>query len=412
MSLSEASLPIDTRPLIGMSKLMRLVYHNGDVSRIWSDLLARTRADPADASAWMDISVLLIATGKREQALQVQAAAVTLQQVYCRVFGDGAGPKIAAFVTAGDMMANTPIEFLLEGSDAVLFYVYVDAAMERLPDVPAVDTAFMAVGQSPENEAVLADLDRLLASWDGPRVVNGSPRTVSSLTRDGVHRLLADEPSILSPQTALAGREALLGLVEEPHGLAALLDGAAFPLVVRPAGTHAGDGMERLADPKALRVYLAGRQEKQFYVSPFTDYAGPDRLYRKQRIVFIEGRPFASHCAVSGHWMVHYLSAGMLENAARRAEEARWMEHFDTDFAVRHARAFEALNRRIGLDYFGVDCAEMPDGRLLVFEADVAMIVHDMDSEAIFPYKKPAMRKLFSAFQRALFDGRGKAARA
>lgn len=40
---------------------------------------------------------------------------------------------------------------------------------------------------------------------------------------------------------------------------------------------------------------------------------------------------------------------------------------------------------------------------MLVFEADVAMIVHDMDSEVIFPYKKPVMRKLFKVFQEALF---------
>ena len=77
------------------------------------------------------------------------------------------------------------------------------------------------------------------------------------------------------------------------------------------------------------------------------------------------------------------------------------MANFDTDFAVRHARAFEVLHRRIGLDYFLIDCAEMRDGRLLLFEAQVAMILHDMDPVEIFPYKQPAMRKLFTAFQAA-----------
>lgn len=81
------------------------------------------------------------------------------------------------------------------------------------------------------------------------------------------------------------------------------------------------------------------------------------------------------------------------------------MQDFDEDFARRHAKSIDALCERFGLDYFGVDCAEMPDGRLLVFEADVAMIVHDMDPEAIFPYKKPAMRKLFKAFHDALAQG-------
>jgi hypothetical protein len=100
--------------------------------------------------------------------------------------------------------------------------------------------------------------------------------------------------------------------------------------------------------------------------------------------------------------MVHYLNAGMAEHAERRLEEASWMADFDTDFAVRHADAFAALHRRLGLDYFAIDCAELSDGRLLLFEADVAMIVHSMDSATVFPYKKQSMATLFAAFEDAL----------
>jgi hypothetical protein len=102
--------------------------------------------------------------------------------------------------------------------------------------------------------------------------------------------------------------------------------------------------------------------------------------------------------ALSDHWIVHYLSAGMGQSAAKRAVEQAWMENFDTDFAVRHKTSFAALHRHIGLDYFGIDCAELPDGRLLVFELDVAMVVHNMDDPAIYPYKQVAMRKLFDGF--------------
>jgi hypothetical protein len=92
----------------------------------------------------------------------------------------------------------------------------------------------------------------------------------------------------------------------------------------------------------------------------------------------------------------------MAEHAERRLEEASWMADFETDFAVRHADAFATLHRRLGLDYFAIDCAELSDGRLLLFEADVAMIVHSMDSETVFPYKRQAMATLFAAFEDAL----------
>ncbi|HKJ73656.1 MAG TPA: hypothetical protein VKA19_06020, partial [Alphaproteobacteria bacterium] len=64
---------------------------------------------------------------------------------------------------------------------------------------------------------------------------------------------------------------------------------------------------------------------------------------------------------------------------------------------------FDELTSRVGLDYFGIDCAETKDGRLLVFEAETALIVHDMDPPDVYPYKVGAMRKLFSAFVDMLY---------
>ena len=85
------------------------------------------------------------------------------------------------------------------------------------------------------------------------------------------------------------------------------------------------------------------------------------------------------------------------------------MASFDEDFAVRHAAAFAGLYERLGLDYFAIDCAELSDGRLLLFEADVSMIVHALDPEDLYPYKKPQMKKLFEAFGTVLKARAGQA---
>jgi hypothetical protein len=100
--------------------------------------------------------------------------------------------------------------------------------------------------------------------------------------------------------------------------------------------------------------------------------------------------------------MVHYLNAGMTESAAKREEEARFMTTFDHDFAMRHEAALGAIAERVGLAYFAIDCGELKDGRLLLFEADVAMIIHAMDPPDMFPYKGPQMRKVFAAFDAML----------
>lgn len=377
-------------PVIGMSAISRLVYEQTDPTDMWNALMARLDVNPGDAAALMDLSTLLQATGQRTQGLDIQSVAIAEQKIFRKVHGTGDALRVIAFVTAGDMMANTPIDFLLEGSDYTLFYVYVDATTQKLPDLPRCDVAILAIGESAETRPVLATMKNLLLDWQGPSVLNAKPETIAAMTRDGVNALFASEPSIVAPVVQRAVR----------HDMAA----NAYPCIIRPQGTHAGLGMAKIDDAAALNAYLEQQTADAFYLSPYIDYSSADGLFRKQRIVFINGKAFPSHYAVSEHWMVHYLSADMSGKAERRVEEAVWMQTFDTDFAVRHAAAFEALYRNIGLDYFGIDCAELHDGRLLLFEADVAMIVHDMDSADIFPYKKPAMQKLFRAFQTMLGD--------
>jgi glutathione synthase/RimK-type ligase-like ATP-grasp enzyme len=174
-----------------------------------------------------------------------------------------------------------------------------------------------------------------------------------------------------------------------------------FPVIVRPIGSHAGKGLEKLDEASAVADYLAEHAEDAFFVAAFFDYSGADGLFRKLRVVFVNGQPFVAHMAVSERWMVHYLNADM-DDVANCAEEARMMATFEDGFALRHHAAFEALTAGFGLDYYGIDCAETQDGRLVVFEADVAMIVHSMDSAERYPYKRPAMAKIFDNFVGAL----------
>jgi len=384
-----------------MAALVGLAYRQGDLAAVWGQLLERFTADPTDAAALLDMSFILQTTGQRSKGLELQQLALKLRRCYACAHGSGHGLKVLAFVAEGDFMANTPIDFLMGGSNAVLTLYYIDGQTPDLRDLPEHDVAFIAVGESEANAPVLATLERLLEGWQGP-IMNGNARHITALTRDRVAEMFADEASIVAPATKRADRDSLDQLARGQIGLGALLPNETFPIIVRPYGSHAGEGLEKIDSAVEAAAYLEKQSEQHFYLAPFVDYAGPDGVFRKQRIAVIDGRPFPSHWAVSNHWMVHYLNSGMQENDAWRAEEASWMRDFDLDFAIRHAPAFNALTRKFGLDYFVIDCAEMPDGRLLLFEAQVAMIVHAMDATGVFSYKLPAMQKLFSAFQSAL----------
>ena len=377
-------------PCLGPAAILHRAYAGHDLGRLTNALVARALAPVADPGAVMDLATILQCRGApwATEGLALQRQAAALQPSYQISHGTGTGPRIAALVTFGDFMANTPVDFLLNHSDAVLILHYVDADSQSL-NLPPHDALIMAVGESAANRATLANIARLLADYPRP-VFNNSAARIATLTRDRVADLLAHEPSILAPKTRRLTR-------------AELADTALpFPLLLRPIDSHAGHDLDLIADATELARWLAETPTEHLYAAPFIDYRGPDGLYAKQRVVLVHGQPFASHQASSTHWMVHYLNADMHLHADRRMAEAQWMATFDTDFARRHAKAFAALHRIFGLDYFGIDCAETRDGRLLVFELDIAMIVHDMDDEALFPYKKPAMKKLFEAFLAAV----------
>jgi glutathione synthase/RimK-type ligase-like ATP-grasp enzyme len=401
--IQEASLPF--APLIGVARLMRRAFLQQDLAPLGAALLARAQANPFDANALLDCSTVLQLTGERELALAVQAQAIETQSLYSMPAAHssstaGPGLRLLAIMGPGDLMANTPIEFLIEDADVALDMLYLTLESPLPELVPDHDVLLVAVAESDANAALLARLVDIVADW--PRPVVNLPANIAMLSRDGVCAALRDVPGLEMPVTVRLDRATLQALAAGTVALDALLPGDDFPLIVRPIGSHAGTNLEKIGDGAALAAYLEQVAGERFYLSRFVDYRSPDGLFRKYRIALIDGQPFLCHYAISKHWMIHYLNAGMTESADKRAEEAACMAHFDQQFALRHAQALQAIDTRMGLPYVGIDCAETLAGELLIFEVDNAMVVHAMDDAAMFPYKKPAMQKVFTAFRQML----------
>ena len=390
-------------PLIGLAPLMRVAFLQQDLAPLGEALLARAQAHPDDAHAYLDFSTVLQLKGQRELALAVQAQAIELQQWYslpAQAPESGPGMRVLVVMGPGDLMSNTPIEFLVEQSDVALDLLYLTADGPFPEEVPEHDVLLVAVAESDANQPLLARLVPFLLDW--PRPVVNRPEQIVHTSRDGLCNRLQDVPGVAMPRTARLSRAQLQALATGELQVDALLPGDDFPLIVRPLGSHAGHDLERMASAGELHAYLEKVGAERFYIARFVDYRNEDGQYRKYRIALIDGRPYICHFAVSSHWMIHYLNAGMDESAVKREEEARIMAHFDEQFARRHAQAFAAIDARMLMPYLGIDCAETRDGELLVFEADNAMIVHAMDAEEMYPYKRPAMQKVFAAFRAML----------
>jgi hypothetical protein len=316
----DATLGRDPPVPIGLPTLAKMAFDGADLAPVWNELVMRVDQDPEDAAAYLDLSTIAHIQGRPDDRLALQALALEIGRIYRQPAAGRRAPRVRllAFMAPGDFMANMPIEFMLQDANVTLDMVYLLPGQPLPQTLPDHDVAIVAVSESSRNQPLLRELDGLLQSW--PRPVVNAPDRIARLTRDGTWALLRSAPGVTIPVNARVDRATMERIATGGEPLGEFLGGESFPIVARPLDSHAGEGLEKLDDRDGLESYLLRRPEQEFYLAPFIDYRGSDGLYRKYRIALIAGRPYASHMAISTHWMIHYLNADMIGQASRRAE--------------------------------------------------------------------------------------------
>jgi hypothetical protein len=387
----------DCADRIGMARLAKMAFDGKDLRPLWRELIAKLLDGTADAGEGLDLSLIAQLLGDKPTGLAIQQETLKSHQLYrSPCASNNPRLRVLALAAPTDMGSNTPIEFLLEESGIELMVLYVIPDVELPIPLPDHDVAIVIASDSEDCRDALRKIDAAASRW--PRPLLNPPALVGSLDRDKLHRLLDGIEGLTIPATLVVTRERLAEAALAADMLADIAADLAFPVIVRPRGSHAGNGLARIDDGAALARYLDHHADELFFVSRFVDYASADGLFRKYRVVFVDGRAYACHMAIAERWDIWYLNAGMAESAAKRLEEETFMRTFDIGFGRRHQTALNGMAERIGLDYFTIDCAETRDGSLLIFEADNTAVVHNMDSPDLFPYKAPQMRRIFDAF--------------
>jgi len=391
---------------MGVATLTKMAVAGTDLRPLWQTLIARAIDGTIKAGEGLDLSLIAQLLGDKQAGLAIQHEILSFHQLFRSPCAAAKSRlRVLALAAATDIGSNMPIEFLLDESDIELLTLYVVPETELPGSLPDHDIAIVIASDSEECREALRKVDRAATQW--PRPLLNPPRLVCNLDRDKLHRVLDGIVGLEIPATTAIARERLSEVSRSADASGGIADHPAFPVIVRPRGSHAGAGLARLDDDDAMRRYLDERPEQEFFISRFVDYSNRDGLFRKYRIVFVDGRPYACHMAIADRWDIWYLNAGMAASADKRLEEQTFMQTFDNGFARRHATALAGMADRIGLDYFTVDCAETKNGSLLIFEVDNTAIIHSMDPPDIFPYKAPQMRKVFDAFA-AMLDRRAR----
>jgi hypothetical protein len=307
--------------------------------------------------------------------------------------------RVLTLAAPGDFQANLPLGALLDAADTELHTLWLSDPEAILRDplsafqgiLPSFDCVFIAIAEDARHRLVLRAADRLAEALNVPIINNGA--RISAVSRAGASRLLQNLPNAIVPSQTLIERQSF---ARAANGLSAGTD-LVFPVIIRPCNSHAGKNLVRLDNSDSLRTYLEDVADSRFYVAPFVDYRSADGLWRKYRIIFVDGRPWPYHLAIHSDWAIWYYNARMDLDSWKRVEEARFVEDIGAAFPARALAALHAVGEHLGLDFFGIDCGVMPDGRLVVFEIETGMIVHDWDPPGLYPYKQDCVRSIRQA---------------
>ncbi len=343
------------------------------------------RLDAQSAAARLALAELLF-VAKDHRATAALGDALALQRAYHDPEPPAKRTRVAMLLRDASYSVNTPLELIADRSELALDKYYIEEASPAFP----ADVVFCAFGHSRNGTGIVDRALEFARRLDRPLI--NDPRALPSIARERLRETLGGIPSVTVVDTRIVKREELR------------FTGAHL---VRPLDTHAGSGLRLIESEEALKEHLELHRACAYHVSPFVEYVSGDGFYRKYRILFVNKMPLPYHLAISPRWMVHYRGTPMARYEWMRSEERAFLAEPRRVFPM-WDDALAAVRDRIGLDYFGIDCAMLGDGTLLIFEADAAMLVHDEEPGSVFQYKRPAIdairRSLTQMFRNAAYS--------
>jgi tetratricopeptide (TPR) repeat protein len=373
-----AAIAEQTRSPLAFYNLGTVFFKAGDHDRAAKYFGSALRLDPDLVEANHNMAAILELAGRYEEARRHRDIALRQRSLLIERAPD---EQYRVLVLAASAFGNVPIEDLLPRQTVTRLKLFVEYDWA---DLPAHDAVFNAIGD-PDMAGPLADrLNSVLSQTDAP--VLNRPDAVGHTRRDLLAERLAGIVDIVIPRTIL------MAPGEDPRARA---DG---PVLLRPLGSHGGAGVELYLSAADLPRPCGHPR----YMTSFHDYRAADGTWRKYRMIFIAGKPHPYHLAISNNWLVHYFSADMLADPHKRVLEQQFLDNPSGAIGAKAMRALAAIGARLDLDFAGIDFSILPDGRVLVFEANATMLVHLHDPIEIFPYKHRHVPVIFQEFQAML----------
>jgi tetratricopeptide (TPR) repeat protein len=350
--------------------------------------------NPRDADSLNWIGGIKQRQGDTEAAQAAYAEAARIQPLIRRPAAKSPA-EFRVLALYAPFAGNTPTEYLFKDpaydTDTLALFAAREYDVEPMGrDVQVVVNLISDADQAQSLLPLAADLvDRL-----GKPTIN-HPGKIQRTTRDAVAELLAGIPGSGIPKALRhqAGADCSAAALQAALPFS-------FPVLARPVGTHGGDDFEKVETPAELSAFLSQHPEIDHYLIEYIDYRSTDGFFRKYRFIFVDDQILPYHLAISNDWKVHHVSTDMVNQQWMQQEEEAFLNDPAIMFTPGHYEVLRAIQQRIDLEYFGIDCGLDCSGNLVVFEVNASMLVHERNDD--FPYKAPFVIRIKTAFDAML----------
>ena len=339
--------------------------------------------DPDYVDAHINLSAILLEDGRTGEAKRHIDLAYSRKNLFEKRV-PGADKTVLILFDAGKGNLNLTHLFS-EKTSNIIDWMIEYADQDQVASLPHYDLVFNAMGDADMTGNTAAPVQRFLQVCSKPLL--NHPDQVARTARDKLPALLEGIDHLLVPS--------VWRCADQADWAPAIMD--RLPLLSRPVHTQGGIGLE-LATTAAQLAQRRAQQSGPLYVSTYVDFRSADSWFRKYRMIFIDRTPYPYHLAISQNWMVHYYTAEMEACPWKLEEEKHFLEDPEAVLGAAGMQALQAIGARLDLDYAGIDFSIMPDGRILVFEANPTMLVHPENS-AVLEHRNIYVRRIFDAFE-------------
>jgi len=343
--------------------------------------------NPAHVNAHINLAAILTGAGSTSEAKTHLDLAYSQQNIFEK-HSAHANKTLLILFDAGT--GNLNLSHLInEDSNNIIDWMIEYASVDQFTQLPNYNLVFNAMGDPDTTGNVAGQLSSFLSSCTKPLL--NHPDKVARTARNQLPSLLEGIEHLFIPSVWRFADSS-----DWDENLAHQL-----PLLIRPVHTQGGIGLIQANSADDL-ARIRSNPQGPVYVSRFVDFRSADSWYRKYRIIFIDRKPYPYHLAISPNWMVHYYTAGMDSHPWKLEEEKVFLQHPEMVLGASGMRAIEAIGKRLDLDYAGIDFSILPDGRILVFEANPTMLVHPENESGPLNHKNVYVRQILDAFENLL----------